>query len=114
MGQKGSLRVPVMVQGKLIRLGTMRLRVRSLTLFSGLRIWRCLELWCRLQMRLGSGVAVALVKASGHSSDSTPSLETSICYGCGPQKERKKKRKSQGKFENVLNKNENPTYQYRI
>ena len=38
----------------------MRLRVRSLPLLSGLTIRRCRELWCRLQMRLGSRVAVAL------------------------------------------------------
>ena len=35
--------------------------VRSLASLSGLAIWRCCELWCRLQMRLRSGVAVALV-----------------------------------------------------
>ena len=29
----------------------MRFRVQSLALLSGLRIWRCCELWCRLQMR---------------------------------------------------------------
>jgi len=28
---------------------------------SGLRIRRCRELWCRLQMWLGSGVAVAVM-----------------------------------------------------
>ena len=53
-----------MVQRKHIRLGTLRLRVRSLALLSelsGLRIWCCCELWCRLQMRLGSCVAVAVV-----------------------------------------------------
>ena len=27
----------------------MRLRIRSLALLSGLRIWRCPELWCRLR-----------------------------------------------------------------
>ena len=27
---------------------SMRLRVQSLALFSGLRIWHCRELWCRL------------------------------------------------------------------
>ena len=32
----------------------------SLALLSGLRIWRCRELWCRSQMWLGSGVAVAV------------------------------------------------------
>ena len=32
---------------------SMRMRVGSLALLSGLRIRRCSELWCRLQMRLG-------------------------------------------------------------
>ena len=32
----------------------------TLALLSGLRIRRCRELWCRLQTRLGSCVAVAL------------------------------------------------------
>ena len=46
-----------MVWQKGIRLGTMMLRVRSLALLSGLIIQRCCELWCRLQILLGSGVA---------------------------------------------------------
>ena len=50
----------VMAQWKRIQLGTMRLRVGSLALLSGLRIRRCCALWCRLQMRLRSQVAVAL------------------------------------------------------
>ena len=39
-------------------------------------------------MQLGSGtaVAVAVVEASGYSSDSTPSLGTSMCRGRGPKK----------------------------
>ena len=49
-----------MVQWKQIQLGTMRLRVRSAALLSGLRIWSCHELWCRSQARLGSGIAVAV------------------------------------------------------
>ena len=49
------------------------------------RIWHCRELWCRLQTRLGSHVAVALAQASGYSSDLTPSLRTSICRGSGPR-----------------------------
>ena len=52
--------VPVVVQRKRIQLGTMR-QVQSLALLSGLRIWHCLELWCRSQMLLGSGMAVAVV-----------------------------------------------------
>ena len=58
LGRSG---VPVMAQWKRIQLETMRLRVRSLALLSGLKIQRCHELWCRSQMQLGSGVAVAMV-----------------------------------------------------
>ena len=39
----------------------MRTRVWSLASLSGLKIRHCHELWCRLQMRLGSGVSVAVV-----------------------------------------------------
>ena len=52
--------VPIVVQRKQIRLGTMRLWVRSLASISGLRIRRCHELSCRLKTWLGSGVAVAV------------------------------------------------------
>ena len=51
--------VPIVAQQKQIRLGTMRLHVRSLALLNGLRIWHCCELWCRLQMRLGYDIAVS-------------------------------------------------------
>ena len=37
--------VPVVVQQKRIRLGTMRLQVQSLASLSGLRIQSCRELW---------------------------------------------------------------------
>ena len=43
------LGVPVLAQGKRIRLGIMRLRVRFLALLSGLRIQLCRELWYRSQ-----------------------------------------------------------------
>ena len=36
-------------------------------------------------MRLESGVAMAMAQANSCSSDSTPSLRTSICCGCGPK-----------------------------
>ena len=45
-------RVPVVAQWKWIQLGTMRLQVRCLAPLSGLRIWHCCELWCRVQMWL--------------------------------------------------------------
>ena len=37
----------------------MRIQVQSLALLSRLSIQRCHKLWCRLQMRLESHVAVA-------------------------------------------------------
>ena len=44
-----------------------------------------------MHTRLGSCVAVAGVYAGSHSSDSTPSLGTSICHRCGPIKKKKKR-----------------------
>ena len=53
--------VPAAAQQKQIRLGTMRFRVRTLaSLSSGLRIWRCRQLWCGSQTQLRSRVAVAV------------------------------------------------------
>ena len=54
------LAVPIVAQWKRIWLGTMRLQVWPLASLSGLRIWHCHELWCRWQMWLGSGTAVAV------------------------------------------------------
>ena len=75
----------------------MRFQVRSLTLLSGLRIWHCRELWCKVQTQLGSGIAVAVVQASSCSSNQTPSLGTSICRDCGPKKPKNKKTKQNKK-----------------
>ena len=54
-------RVPIVAQGKRIRLGTMMLQVQSLASFSGLRIWHSCELWCGSQRQLGASIAVAVV-----------------------------------------------------
>ena len=70
----------------------MRIQVRSLVSLSVLRIWCCLEMWCRLQTRLGFHVAVALADGSCIS-DVTPGLGTSICRGCSPKKKKKKRKK---------------------
>ena len=43
--------VPVVEQQKRMRRISMRMWVRSLASLSGLEIWRCCELWCRLQTR---------------------------------------------------------------
>ena len=51
------------------------------------------ELWCRLQMRLRSRVAMAVAVVGSCSSDWIPSQGTSICFGCGPKKDRRKKKK---------------------
>ena len=75
----------------------MRLWVRSLALLSGLRIWRCRELWYGLKMRLGSGYAVALVQAHSYCSDLTLSLGISTCHECSPQKDRQKTGKKKKK-----------------
>ena len=80
----------MVAQQKQTQLGSMRMRVRSLASLSGLRIHHCCELWCRSQMQLRSRVAVAVVQAGSCSSDSTPSLGTSICCRCGPKKAKSK------------------------
>ena len=57
------------------------MQVQSLASLSGLRIQHCHKLQHRSQMRLGSGIAVAVVKAGGCSSESTPSGGTSVSTG---------------------------------
>ena len=74
----------------------MRLRVPSLASLRGLRIRCGRELWCRLQMHLGSPVAVALpvALAGSDSSDPTPTLGTSICRtGAALEKAKRQKEK---------------------
>ena len=41
----------------------MRIQGLSLASLSGLRIWHCRELWCRLKVQLGSCVAVSVASA---------------------------------------------------
>ena len=83
--------VPIVAQWKQIWLVTMRLRVRTLALLSGLRIRHCHELWCRSQAWLGSCIAVVVAQAGSCSSDSNLSPGTSICCGCSPKKQNKTK-----------------------
>ena len=68
--------VPFMAGWKQIWLASTRTQVQSLASLSGLWIWHCQKLWCRLQTRLRSHIAMALAYASSHSSHSTPSLGT--------------------------------------
>ena len=57
--KRGCQELPMWLSGLQTQQVSMKTRVRSLALLSGLRIWHCCELWCRSQMRLGSGIAVA-------------------------------------------------------
>ena len=59
--KKNKIGVPVMTQWLTNLTRNHEVAVRSLALLSGLMIQRCRELWCSLQTRLGSCVAVALV-----------------------------------------------------
>ena len=59
----------------------------------------CCDLYCRSQMRLGSCIAVAVVKAGSYSSNWTSSLGTSICCECGPRKDKKNKKTNKKKVD---------------
>ena len=56
----------------------MRTHVRSLASLGALRTQRCLELQCRSQTQLRSGVALAAAQASSCSSDSAPGPGTCV------------------------------------
>ena len=67
------------------QLVAMRTQVQSLALLIGLRTQHCHKLWCSSQIRLRSGVPVAVVQASSCGSNENPSLGTSICHRCSPK-----------------------------
>ena len=71
----------------------MKSQVPSLALLSELTIQYCHKLWCSLQTRLRSGIAVAVAQAISYSSNSIPSLGSSICWLCALKKKKKKKKK---------------------
>ena len=95
---KAYLEVPIVAQWKRIWLASMRTQVWFPASLSGLRIWYCRQLWCRLQTRFRSWVAVAVAQARSYSSDSTSSLGTSIC-----PKKTKKQNKAKHKPPNKQN-----------
>ena len=77
---------------RFLLLVSMRMQVRSLASFSGLRIQCCGKLWCSLQMWLRSDIAGSC------NSDPTPSPGMSICHRCSPKKKQNKtKQNSHGK-----------------
>ena len=67
----------------------MRMWVPFLASLSGLKIWCCHELWCRLQTWLRFHVAVAVAQAGSFRSNGTPSLGTATCHRCSPKKRTK-------------------------
>ena len=67
----------------------MMLQVQYLTSLSGLMIWHCHELWCRLQIQLRYGIVVAVAWARSYTSGWTPNLGTSMCHRCGPKETKK-------------------------
>ena len=54
------LSISIVALGLRIQLVSMRMQVCSLALLSGLRVWHCWKLWCKLQMWLRAIVAVAV------------------------------------------------------
>ena len=72
----------------------MRTWVWTLALHSGLSIWCCHELQCRLQTWLTSGISVAVAV--------TPSLGTSTCHGCSPKRDEKRKKKERKKEKKMM------------
>ena len=84
-----------MAQWKRIQLVSMMMWVQSLALLSGSRIQHCHELWCMYiidvaQILHGCGCGVGWQLCS---SDSTPSLGTSMCHRCSLIKKAKKFKK---------------------
>ena len=71
----------------------MRTKVWFLGSLSGLRIWSCRELWCKLQMQLRSGITVAVVWPAPEAPIWPPSPGTSICCRYGPKKAKNKQKK---------------------
>ena len=69
---------------------------------------------CGVGRRSGlDSVSGAVVRAGSYSSDSTPSLGTSICPGCGPKKQKKKRlvhKAYMNKTENKITQNNSNAY----
>ena len=82
-----------MAQQKPIRLGTMTLQVPSLASLSGLRIWRCHKLWCRLQTQLGSGLLWLWCRPTAGALIGPLAWESPYATGVAPKVGEKKNRK---------------------
>ena len=88
-----------MAQQKRIPLGTIRLWVRSLALLSGLRTWRCGELWYtyRSQTQLGSGFAMAVARPAAVAPTGPLTWEPPHALGVVLKSKKQKNKKSKAK-----------------
>ena len=68
---------------------SMGMWVWSLALLSGLRIWCCRDLWCRLQVRLGSCVSVAVVQVGSTALIRSLAWKLPCATNNGPRKKKK-------------------------
>ena len=80
---------PLRLSGLRTRLVSMRMRVQSLALLSGLKIQHCHKLWYRLQIRLGSSVAVAVAQPAAAAP--IPLQAQELLYAAGVALKKKKK-----------------------
>ena len=98
---KNILGVTIVAQWKQTPLAGRRMKVQSLASLSGLRTQHCLELWCGLQMWLGSGIAVIWYRLAAAApilplAWELPYATDAALHPC--QKKSKKKKKKKGIF----------------
>ena len=84
-----------------IQLNNKKTNNLGLALINGLRIQCCCDLWCRLQMPLGSCIAVAVAQA-GSCSSVQFDLGTSICHRCSPKKQKTNKQTNKKQPKNTV------------
>ena len=75
----------------------MRMWVLSLASLSGLRIRRCCELWCKLQMQLGSRIAVVWHRLAAVVLIQPPAWELPYAAGAALKKQKEKKKEKKRK-----------------
>ena len=74
----------------------MRSGVRSLASLSGLRVWRCHELWCRSQMRLGSAWLWLWCRLAAAAPIQALAWEPPYAAGAALKRQKKRKKKRWG------------------
>ena len=89
--KKPNREFPLWLSGLRTWLVPVRMWVWSLAFLSGLRSWRCRELWYRLQTQLGSMLLWCWRRPAAEA-PVTLSLGNSICHECDPKKETERER----------------------